>query len=200
MGRDRYASILEIVTPGVAGFEPETAAGRANIIGAMTDAVNLAAAIEAATILAETGRAPATAVFNRAADDVAPAGVAPYNVSNTQFIDNILAGNNDGITAHLSGFRQFFHGESVDPAAARGGDYHRGGVGQREGAIFEMRNMIPADALNLPTDRFPRGRWVGLATHMVDMIAALNARTVAQSARDTRYRQATGALYDEGAN
>ena len=384
MGRDRYASILEIVTPGAAGFEPETGAGRANIIGAMTDAVNLAAAIEAATnnftqrvrlstvatvnnvtnpdifvgntqqpnqttdaslqatmaidlaqiasfikstiasfwlpqqefalkhdsdptdltqprravsemarsplvaqqiirnrlapafaggwagnpthlrglftlicqyllmgrhslhggtwaldknivpllsrndlgsvvfnelvppaeqalvaanpvavrnaILAETGRVAGSAVFNRAADDLAPAGAAPYNLSNTQFIDNILAGNNDGLTGHLGGFRQFAHGESVDPAGARGGDYHRGGAAQREGAIFELRNMIPAEALNLPTDRFPRGRWVGLATHMVDMLAALNTRTVAQSARDTRFRQASGALHDEGAN
>lgn len=49
MGRDRYASILEIVTPGGPGFEPETVAGRANIIGAMTEAVNLATAIEAST-------------------------------------------------------------------------------------------------------------------------------------------------------
>jgi hypothetical protein len=35
---------------------------------------------------------------------------------------------------------------------------------------------------------------------MVEALAALNARTTAQSATDTRFRQATGALHDEAAN
>jgi hypothetical protein len=46
LGGDRYASILEIVTKA---YEPETIAGRANILAAMTEAVALATAIEAQT-------------------------------------------------------------------------------------------------------------------------------------------------------
>jgi hypothetical protein len=49
MGTDQYASILEIVTPGGPGFEPELPAGRLNIIAAMTQAAALAQAIEVAT-------------------------------------------------------------------------------------------------------------------------------------------------------
>jgi hypothetical protein len=45
-GGERYASILEIVTRP---YEPETPAGRADLVTAMTEAVNLAAAIEGAT-------------------------------------------------------------------------------------------------------------------------------------------------------
>jgi hypothetical protein len=157
-------------------------------------------------ILAETGRNGGMAVFNQEADDVVPFGDAPFDLSCEQFIDNILAGNPDGITNNLGGFRQFDLPEGVDPTGARGGDYrHPGGGGrpaamEREGAIFEMRNIVPADLLDLPTDRFPHAHWIALATHIADMLAALNARTVALSARDTRFRQATGALLDEPAN
>ena len=45
-GGDRYASILEIVTRP---YEPETAVGRAGLINALTEADQLAAAIEGAT-------------------------------------------------------------------------------------------------------------------------------------------------------
>ncbi|MDZ8183668.1 MAG: DUF4157 domain-containing protein [Nostoc sp. ChiSLP02] len=387
MGKDRYASILEIVTPGGAGFEPETLAGRANIIGAMTDAVNLAIAIETAThnfadrvllsgvtgvnnvtnpqihvgnpqqpnqttnasiqstmaidlaqiasffkstvgtlspqnlfelkhasdpvsqhiprrakteiaraprvaqniirnrmasvagwdgnvthlrglitlicqylmmgkyslyqgewgldknivpllsrndlgavifnelvppaeqtlvatrqlrrpliaaILAETGREGDMAVFNKEDDDIPPFLPAPFDVSCRQFIINVLKGQPDGITGHLGGFRQFRHPEGVDPTGARAGDYHRHAATQREGAIFELRNMIPSEllinTLNLTTDRFPHNQWVAIATYMSNLLAALNARTVADSARDTRYYQNTRRLQNELAN
>jgi hypothetical protein len=49
MGTDRYASILEIVTPGGPGYEPETPAGTGNILAAMTEAAALATAIGGAT-------------------------------------------------------------------------------------------------------------------------------------------------------
>lgn len=45
-GGERYASILEIVTRP---YEPETAAGRADIVASMTEAVQLAHGIQAAT-------------------------------------------------------------------------------------------------------------------------------------------------------
>jgi len=150
-----------------------------------------------AAILAETNRVGAMAVFGNAADNVAPAGAAPYNLSCTQFITNVLSGLPDGITGNLGGFRQFPHGESVDPLGARGGDYRRAGPAQREGAIFELRNMIPSQSLGLPPDRFPHNQWVTLAPDMCNLLAALNARTVAASATDTRYRQATGLLQNE---
>jgi hypothetical protein len=110
----------------------------------------------------------------------------------------------DGITHRLGGFKKFDHGEDIDPAGNKGGDYRRGPAAHREGAIFELRNIIPSDAFQvlhgLASDRFPRGHWVTLATYFCDALAALNARTVAQSARDTRFRQATGATQDEAGN
>jgi hypothetical protein len=149
-------------------------------------------------ILAETVRNGATPVFNDAAESI-PLGAPPLNVSCQQFVDNVLSGVPDGITGQLGGFRTFAHGEDVDPTAARGGDYRRGGVAHREGAIFELRNIVPSDALNLPTDRLPRNQWVNLATHLATVLDALNARTVAASATDTRYNQAAGALQNEPA-
>jgi hypothetical protein len=159
-----------------------------------------------AAILTEcgSGGAPLTgggAVFNDANDTTAPTGAAPYDLSRDQFITNVLSGQPDGITGNLGGFRQFPDGEGIDPRGARGGDYRRGGVAHREGAIFELRNMVPSDALtndlNLTTDRFPRTQWVIVATHICNLLAALNALTMAQSAVDTRYRQATGLLHNE---
>jgi hypothetical protein len=162
---------------------------------ALITPANLPAVV--AAILAETGRNGAMAVFNRAADDYLPAAPAPFDVSCTQFITNVLTGHDDGITGNLGGFRQFPHTEGVDPLGARPGDYRRGAAAQREGAIFEMRNIVPSDALNLATDRFPHNQWIILATYLCNLLDALNNRTVLQSATDTRYRQATGLLQNE---
>ena len=156
-----------------------------------TYVTNNRAAIRAA-LLAEVGRNGASTVFTSADETGVVANRAPYNLTCTAFINHVLQGQADGITGNLGGFHRFDNPEVIDPAGARDAEYRRGGAAHREGAIFEMRNIIPHNALGLGSDRFPRAQWVPFATYVADMLAALNQRTQAQAVRDIRYRQVGG--------
>jgi hypothetical protein len=113
----------------------------------------------------------------------------PGALTAAEFVQNVFTSASDGLTPNLGGFTRMDM-ESVDPAGARAGDTRTPGAPQRTGPVFELRNMRPVGA----ADRYPRNRWVGLATYMTNLLQGVNARTEADAVRDARYIEATGAM------
>jgi len=128
-------------------------------------------------IYARTGRSKHSTVFTDANETQRYTHIT---VDVQQFINNVLEGNPDGITANLGGFRRI-GAEDIDPYGMRPGTEQH-----KTGPVFELRNMIPAD--EQVGDRFPPASWVTLARYFIEVLSALNARTDDQARTDTRVR------------
>ena len=151
-------------------------------------------------LLTRTGRTGDRALFNRPADDRAPAaGRPPYDLSCRRFVTNVFTQVTDGVTPHLGGFRRR-PVESIDPdpGAARRAGEQQPGFARRQAPVFEMRNMIPKTShaaervAGGEATRFPRADWMPLAEYMADMIDALNARSEAAAVGDVKFEEGGG--------
>jgi hypothetical protein len=147
-------------------------------------------------ILARANRTPGSRLFTDATEAQVGPNTAPYNVSCTTFVSNVLTTNDDGITRRFGGFKRM-RPETVDPQGRRDvSDARRRRAKHREGPVLEMRNLVP---WAFAAQRFPPNQWVALATHITNMLAALNARSEATATHDVQFQQATGALQQQAA-
>jgi hypothetical protein len=139
-----------------------------------------------AQLIIATQRGAGTDLFNDNAESDPGLG---WGGSCQQFVDNVFTQASDGVT-NLLGV-QTMGPESVDPTGARNGDSRYGGgpggaaATEREGVVFEMRNMAKRAYGN---DRFPRGEWLKLAEQEIAVARTLNARTEASADHDQRVR------------
>jgi hypothetical protein len=139
-----------------------------------------------AQIILATQRGAGTDLFN---DNLQSDPGGGWGGTCQQFVDNVFTQPSDGVT-NLLGV-QTMGPESVDPNGARNGESRYGGgpggvaAPQREGVVFEMRNMAKRQYGH---DRFPRHEWLKLAEQEIAVARTLNARTEASANHDQRVR------------
>lgn len=135
-----------------------------------------------AQILAQTGRAATSQLFN----DNAQSNPHMFGADCQTFADNVFTAAADGVTGNFGGFRAMGP-ESVDPTQARNTDTRPATAPERQGFVFEMRNMVQRDWHT--RGRFPPNRWPTLAAKQVALFRELNARTEVAAVQDTQARR-----------
>jgi Domain of unknown function (DUF4157) len=136
-----------------------------------------------ANILAVTGRTAGRALLNDPAEAKNENELAAwdpiYRIGCNTFITNVFTQAQDGVTANLGNIREMAP-EKIDPSdwtrhRPPGAAEHYAHPGQpnqpnrpapyREGAVFELRNMVPPGAGVAGVDRFIPATWPGLARY-----------------------------------
>ncbi|WP_457355387.1 eCIS core domain-containing protein [Roseateles sp. P5_D6] len=183
LSRTDLSAVYERLVPrtGVAATDEKAWLEGIPPLGAMTRLQTLMTAI-----LNATGRAGGSDLFN---DDAQSNPGGGWGGSCQNLLSNVFYQPTDIVT-NLLGV-QTMDAESVDPGAARNGDSRYGGgpggaaAPQREGIVFEMRNMAKRQYGH---DRFPRGEWLKLAEQEIAVARTLNARAEASANHDQRVR------------
>lgn len=124
-----------------------------------------------AKLLTKTGRTTGSCPLT---DPTQAAKRDGWNITVGGFIDNVLTGDDDGVTGLYGGFKQM-GAEELHPATSALA------ATSKLGPVFELRNMLP---FLEGKERFSRDQWLPLATYLTTILRRLHERTDNDAKRD----------------